>query len=487
MRLGVRAIVRYVALVCTNLTLLPAPSAFAQGLLDDCSHANPTGCVTIDKPALTWDGYTIFPSHRCRSYAIDMTGRLIRTWPICGIPIKMLPGANIMGSLRLPDLQGIRHPRELECLVEMSWNMNGVWPQWLPGSPRCIPRTLFLRPIPWDVDDLGRPITRIHHDFQREGNPVGYYAPGQEAVTGGGRTLVLAHSEPPLGQTPHISGVPLLDDSFYEVAADGTTILWEWHASDYFEQMGFDEPARQAIFAALGRIERHTGRFDWLHINSLSWIGPNRWCPDPDDAEGCDHRFHPDNLIWDSREANILAITARHDHPQGAWQAGDIVWRVGPDYHHAHLIPEGLPGAGNVLVFDNGGFAGYGADANGEPDHPAKTRFYSRVIEFDPIDRQVVWLYQRPNGPGPGENYRFFSPFVSAAQRLVNGNTFITEGKRGRLFEVTSNGGLVWEFVSPFGTEPPGLPGVFNANSVFRAYRVPAFWVPAGGAPPPRP
>ena len=37
-----------------------------------------------------------------------------------------------------------------------------------------------------------------------------------------------------------------------------------------------------------------------------------------------DHRFHPDNIIWDSREANIIAVTDR--------KTGNITWRLGPNY-----------------------------------------------------------------------------------------------------------------------------------------------------------
>jgi len=37
---------------------------------------------------------------------------------------------------------------------------------------------------------------------------------------------------------------------------------------------------------------------------------------------------------------------------------------------------------------------------------------------------------------------------VSGAQRLPNGNTLICEGRQGRLFEVTSEGDIVWEYIS---------------------------------------
>jgi len=85
-------------------------------------------------------------------------------------------------------------------------------------------------------------------------------------------------------------------------------------------------------------------------------------------ADAGDGRFHPDNIIWSSRRANIIAIIERKE--------GKIVWKVGPDYsaspalrklgqmigtHHVTMIPKGLPGEGNILIFDNGGAGGYGA------------------------------------------------------------------------------------------------------------------------------
>ena len=52
-------------------------------------------------------------------------------------------------------------------------------------------------------------------------------------------------------------------------------------------------------------------------------------------------------------------------------------------------------------------------------------------------------------------------------QRLPNGNTLICEGDFGRLFAVTADGKLVWDFVNPyFGEGPTG-----QHNRVFRAHR----------------
>ena len=104
--------------------------------------------------------------------------------------------------------------------------------------------------------------------------------------------------------------------------------------------------------------------------------------------------------------------------------------------HHAHLIPKGLPGAGNLLVFDNGGSSGYGFNTPIAPDgFGAFARATSRVLEINPVTLELVWSYTNP---------RFFSTNISGAQRLPNGNTLITAGAGGRLFEVTKEGAIVW-------------------------------------------
>ena len=43
----------------------------------------------------------------------------------------------------------------------------------------------------------------------------------------------------------------------------------------------------------------------------------------------------------------------------------------------------------------------------------------------------------------------FFTLFCGGAQRLSGGTTLITESCRGRAFEVTRDGEVVWEYVNP--------------------------------------
>src|SRR5262249_9673490 len=170
---------------------------------------------------------------------------------------------------------------------------------------------------------------------------------------------------------------------------------------------------RKAIKAASG-FNAGRGSYDWLHINSATYVGPNRW------FDQGDQRFAPNNVIVSSREASVLAIVSRK---------GSIVWRLGPDFteskelraihqiirqHPAHFIPKGLPGAGNLLVFDNGGASGYGFTNPIAPDgRGALARPTSRVLEINPVTLELVWSYSNP---------RVFSTNISSAQPLPNRN-----------------------------------------------------------------
>ena len=97
------------------------------------------------------------------------------------------------------------------------------------------------------------------------------------------------------------------------------------------------------------------------------------------------------------------------------------------------------------------------------------------MLEFNPVTLEIVWQYT-PHEAGfvvPLDACRFYSPFISSAQRLPNGNTLITEGSDGRVFEVTPQHEIVWEYINPYwGT------GALALNMIYRAYRVPYEWVP---------
>ncbi|HKI82064.1 MAG TPA: arylsulfotransferase family protein, partial [Pseudodesulfovibrio sp.] len=84
---------------------------------------------------------------------------------------------------------------------------------------------------------------------------------------------------------------------------------------------------------------------------------------------------------------------------------------------------------GHILVFDNGS------------ERPQDRR--SRAVEVDPKTGKVVWEF------ATRQTNSFNSHRQGSVQRLANGNTLITSTHGGHIFEVTMDGDVVWEFISP--------------------------------------
>jgi hypothetical protein len=405
----------------------------------------PTG-TTIYEPDRSWNGYTVLsPLQTQAVLVVDMNGNVVKRWEglnnSAGGPARVLPGGFVISA------SGARPPNQESLeLVQQDFDGKVIWQ--FSRSEQI--KTREGSTI-WSA--------RQHHDWQRESFPAGYYSPESTPAIEGGSTLILTHTN---RTQPKVADVMLEDDRLIEVSWKGD-VVWEWVASDHIDELGFAPDARKAIKAAQS-FNKARGSFDWLHINSAHYVGPNRWF-DQGDA-----RFTPNNVIISSREASLLAIVGRD---------GKIVWRLGPDFsespelrairqimgqHHAHFIPKGLPGAGNLLVFDNGGSSGYGfANPIAPNGVGAFARSTSRVLEINPVTLELVWSYTNP---------RFFSTNISGAQRLPNGNTLITAGAGGRMFEVTTESAIVWEYMYPL------FSGANSSNAVYRAYRIPYAWIP---------
>lgn len=425
--LGALAIALYAALASS------APSVY------------PTGTTVYD-PERSWSGFTVLsPLGEPEAVVIDMNGNVVKSWDgyriSAGGPVRVLPGGHVIAPV------GANPPKQESLgLVQKDFEGNVVWQ--LDRNQQI--ETNAGETI-WSL--------RQHHDWQREDFPAGYYSPELTPSTVGANTLVLTHTT---HSVPNVTERRLLeDDRIIEVTPDGE-IIWEWTAGEHIDEFGFSDAARETIAAAPGF---GNGPFDWIHINAATFLGPNRF------YDAGDERFAPKNVIVSSRQASLISIIDYDD--------GSIVWQIGPDFsetpeemrirqiigpHHPHMIPVGLPGAGNIMIFDNGGSSGYGSPnslaANGLGIYARAT---SRILEIDPTTLEVVWSY---NGPG------FFSTNISGSQRLPNGNTLITEGASGRLLEVTTDGEIVWEYMHPV------FSGARGSNAVYRGYRVPYDWIP---------
>jgi hypothetical protein len=124
-----------------------------------------------------------------------------------------------------------------------------------------------------------------------------------------------------------------------------------------------------------------------------------------------------------------------------------VVWRWGKQRidhpHNPTLLPNG-----HLLVFDNG-----------------PRRKWSRVIEVAPATGKIVWTYHGD----PRES--FFSQVRGSLQALSNGNVLITESTKGRVFEVTREGEIVWKFWNPDQTDD----GV--RRQIYRMQRYESDWL----------
>lgn len=196
-------------------------------------------------------------------------------------------------------------------------------------------------------------------------------------------------------------------DLLVEVDSSGHKV-WEWHA---FEHLDFDRHV----------LPPNVSRYEWSHGNTIVPLDNNR-------------------VLVSFRHISTIAIIDK--------EIGDIVWSIGHEtvsgQHDASLLNNG-----HVLVFDNGLFR------SDTPDT------FSQVVEIDPDNSEVVWMYV------DSFPLAFYSPFIGGAQRLPNGNTLITEGGFGRMFQVTKEGEVVWEYTNPHFTLWKNGPTFFN--SVFRA------------------
>ena len=199
-------------------------------------------------------------------------------------------------------------------------------------------------------------------------------------------------------------------DALNEVTPEGE-VVWEWLAYEHLD------PEIDIICPLAYRGE-------WTHMNTCTVL--------PDG-----------NILGSFRQTNTICIIDK--------ATGNIIWRWGPkELGHQHE-PTMLDN-GNILVFDNGAHRFCSQDLD----------YYSRVLEVNPATHKIEWEY-KDDPP-----FKFYAAAMGGAQRLPNANTLICESISGRLFEVTHDGEIVWEYVNPF-FGPFVTYG--RCNTIYRAYR----------------
>lgn len=247
-----------------------------------------------------------------------------------------------------------------------------------------------------------------------EHRDAAHHHDGRRTASGG--AVYLTIEEVPASLVPKIQGgMPgteydgrMWSDRIVEVDAEGQ-VVWEWHAHEHLD------PVKDAILESDLRNE-------WTHGNTIVPLDNG-------------------DVIVSFRGISTIARIDR--------ASGDLVWRLGSPLIYQQHDPSVLPN-GNVLIFSNG-------------THRRHPLVFSNVIEVEPETGNVVWDYRDPTSLGA-----FYSSYISGAQRLPNGNTLICEGVPGRLFEVTPEAEVVWEYINPHYSD---VMAFGTNNSVFRAFR----------------
>jgi hypothetical protein len=158
--------------------------------------------------------------------------------------------------------------------------------------------------------------------------------------------------------------------------------------------------------ATMNFIFKNTSLSDIMHTNSIEIMDR--------DIDGLCRKG---DWLISLRQPDIIGVVdTRKEELVWSWGPGDL-----SKQHHPMLLKNG-----NILVFDNGFDSGF-----------------SRIVELDPVTKKMMWEYKSD----PPE--QFFSDTRGSSQRLPNGNTLITESNKGRVFEITGEGRVVWEFYTP--------------------------------------
>jgi len=235
------------------------------------------------------------------------------------------------------------------------------------------------------------------------------------------------------------------------VGATGGNIVWEWHLWDHLVQDADSTKENYGVVAdhpELVDINWGAGFDDWDHANTISYN------PILDQIVICCRLM---NELYIIDHSTSTAEAAGHTGGRSG-MGGDILYRWGNPQvydrgsetdryyygvHGVNWIAPGLPGAGNLLTFNNG------------MNRPGPD--YSSVEEIVPPlepDGSYAIVADQPFGPtepilvfeNPGG---FFSSTRGGAFRMPNGNTLITSTNEREVFEVTPAGTKVWSYMAP--------------------------------------
>ena len=247
----------------------------------------------------------------------------------------------------------------------------------------------------------------------------------------------------------------------------GIEIIWKWHLWDHLIQ------DQDSSLNNYGIIKNHP---ELININIGEFTNPSEG--DSLHANAIAYNEQLNQIIFSSRHLSEIyiidhstTIEEASEHIGGnSNKGGDILYRWGNPInygrgtindqklnaqHGAHWIPQGFPGSGNIIMFNNNP-----SDATGTNNQFGNSSVVELVPPIDVGGNYIIsdslafgsidyeWEY--------GGDNTFFSQFQSGAYRLLNGNTIITSTQEKNIFEIDSLGNKVWEYDLELSDTHPG-------------------------------
>ncbi len=449
------------------------------------------------------DGYTLISPLNSKSvHLVNMQGETVHTWKTKHVPgagTYILPNGHLLRCAMVDDNPRFHGGGIGGRIEELDWNGAVVWEYELATDQRTLHHDIAPMPngnvlaIAWEYHspeeafERGRASDRIHEE--------------------GLWTDIVIEIRP----TPPLGG----------------EIVWTWRTWDHLVQDTREKGADYGSPADfVGRIDINADhRFDApetdaeraareereKQMQAVGYTGGKDPAADATVADGAKAPDKPKgkyggdwlhtNAIDYLPELDLIALSTPHlcelwviDHSTTSAEAagskggrrghgGELLYRYGHSrnygigdetsrklfYQHDMTWQRGAnAGELSLLLFNNGSRRPDGEYSEVEqialPFDPVTGFARARGAAFGPDT--LLWSYKDPE--------KFLSPFISGAQRLPNGNTLICEGARGRVFEVTSAGDVVWDFYNPLGGEvkPAKQAGNAPSKALFRATRL---------------
>jgi hypothetical protein len=444
----------------------------------------PRGLVT--KQAGVTPGYVLFnPLLSDTAYLVDNDGEVVHTWKTStspGATLELLRSGNLLRAGRDPKQLGFRAGGTGGILQEIDWNGNVVWE--------------------WRLSDASRV---QHHAIEAlpNGNvlAIAWEIKSPEEARRAGRRA---------DQIPEQGLWPDYVVEVEPVRPRGGKVVWEWHAWDHLVQNHDPAaPNHGDPSAHPERLDVNAGTKPKIGAEELAQLQALGYVPADAKPADLESDFLHTNAVAYNVRLDQIALSvpslneiwivdhgttteeARGSSGGRAGRGGDLLYRWGNpaaygrsgaqrlfQQHDVRWVPDGWEGGGNLSVFNNGLYRPEGESSSVDEWTPP----------VDAAGRYPIGANGAPWGPEKlawqfvaKEPERFYSPFISGAHRVANGNTLVCAGTGGEILEITRAGEVVWEYRNPYsgsvrnedGSMPqPGLEA--NPFALFRATRIPA-------------